>query len=128
MRHLLRVSGVSSLIYWIQFFLADSILFLIPCTLLVILVPAFQIPSLTPAPAMGCLVLALLLYFPGGILFSYLCSFMFSKWDTAQQVMPQLYMYVSTFACMVLVSLLLCVKEAVSPTFSATLISEKHLC
>ena len=101
MRHLLRVSGVSSYIYWLQFFLADAILFLIPCTLLLILVPIFKIPSLIPAPAMGSLVLCLLLYCPSGILFSYLCSFMFSKWDTAQQVMPQLFMYVSTAECMV---------------------------
>ena len=95
MRHLLRVSGVSSFIYWFQFFLYDAIVFLIPCVIMLILIPAFQLPSLSPAPAMGTLVLCVLLYFPAAILFSYLCSFMFSKWDTAQQVMPQLFMYVS---------------------------------
>ena len=116
MRHLLRVSGVSSFIYWLQFFLADAILFLIPCTLLLILVPIFKIPSLIPDPAMGSLVLCLLLYCPSGILFSYLCSFMFSKWDTAQQVMPQLFMYVSTAECMVFplcVCVCVCVRACV---------------
>ena len=98
LRHLLRVSGVSTFVYWLQFFLFDALLFLIPCVLLLILIPAFQLPSLSPPPAMGALVLCLLLYLPAGILFSYTCSFMFNKWDTAQQVMPQLFMYVSTTA------------------------------
>lgn len=95
MRHLLRVSGVSSIIYWLQFFLFDAVVFLIPCILMLILIPAFQLPSLSPAPAMGSLVLCILLYFPSGILFSYLCSFMFGKWETAQQIMPQLFLFVS---------------------------------
>ena len=95
MRHLLRVSGVSSIIYWLHFFLFDAVVFLIPCILMLILIPAFQLPSLSPAPAMGSLVLCILLYFPSGILFSYLCSFMFGKWETAQQIMPQLFLYVS---------------------------------
>ena len=95
MRHLLRVSGVSSIIYWLQFFLFDAVVFLIPCILMLILIPAFQLPSLSPAPAMGSLVLCILLYCPSGILFSYLCSFMFGKWETAQLIMPQLFLFVS---------------------------------
>lgn len=110
MRHLLRVSGVSSIIYWLQFFLFDAVVFLIPCILMLILIPAFQLPSLSPAPAMGSLVLCILLYFPSGILFSYLCSFMFGKWETAQQIMPQLFLYVSkTNLIKVFIVLNLCV-------------------
>ncbi|XP_015768993.1 PREDICTED: ATP-binding cassette sub-family A member 5-like isoform X2 [Acropora digitifera] len=93
LRHILRVSGVSSSVYWLQFFIADAIIFLIPSTLLLILIPAFKVPSLTPAPAMVCLVVALLLFLPSAILFSYVFSFLFKKWEFAQSVMPQLYLY-----------------------------------
>ncbi|KAJ7372621.1 ATP-binding cassette sub- A member 5 [Desmophyllum pertusum] len=96
-RHLLRVSGVSSFVYWLELLVADGIVFLIPMVLVMILVPAFQLPSLSPAPAMGCLVLALLLYLPSGILFSYVLSFMFSSWDVAQQVLPNVF----TFGAMI---------------------------
>mgnify|MGYP000727765153 CR=1 FL=1 len=97
LRHILRVSGVSSSVYWLQFFIADAIIFLIPSTLLLILIPAFKVPSLTPAPAMVCLVVALLLFLPSAILFSYVFSFLFKKWEFAQSVMPQLYLYVSMY-------------------------------
>ncbi|XP_078349015.1 cholesterol transporter ABCA5-like isoform X2 [Oculina patagonica] len=94
-RHLLRVSGVSSFVYWLEIFLADAIVFLIPMVLMLILVPAFQLPSLSPPPAMGCLVLALFLYLPSGILFSYLLSFLFSSWEVAQQVLPMAFTFVA---------------------------------
>lgn len=94
-RHLLRVSGVSSFVYWFELFIADAIIFLIPMVLMLILIPAFQLPSLSPPPAMGCLVLALFLYLSSGILFSYLLSFPFSSWDVAQQVLPNVYTFVS---------------------------------
>lgn len=91
LRHILRVSGVSSFVYWLQFFIADAIIFLLPCILLVILVKAFEIPSLSPAPAIGCLVVAFLLFLPSAILFAYVSSFLFNKWDTAQRIMPQVF-------------------------------------
>ena len=94
-RHLLRVSGVSSFVYWLELFISDAIIFLIPMVLMLILIPAFQLTSLSPAPAMGCLVIALLLYLPSGILFSYLLSFPFSSWDVAQQVLPNVFTFVS---------------------------------
>lgn len=94
-RHLLRVSGVSSFVYWLELFISDAIIFLIPMVLMLILIPAFQLPSLSPAPAMVCLVMALLLYLPSGILFSYLMSFPFSSWDVAQQVLPNVFTFVS---------------------------------
>ena len=94
-RHLLRVSGVSSFVYWLELFISDAIIFLIPMVLMLILIPAFQLPSLSPAPAMGCLVMALFLYLPSGILFSYLISFPFSSWDVAQQVLPNVFTFVS---------------------------------
>ena len=94
-RHLLRVSGVSSFVYWLELFISDAIIFLIPMVLMLILIPAFQLPSLSPPPAMGCLVIALLLYLSSGILFSYLMSFPFSSWDVAQQVLPNLFTFVS---------------------------------
>ena len=94
-RHLLRVSGVTTTIYWLYLFISDAIVFLIPAILLLILVPAIQISSLSPPAAMGCLVLAVILYLPTGILFSYCLSFLFSKWETCQQVLPSLFTYVS---------------------------------
>ena len=123
MRHLLHVSGVSSIIYWLQFFLFDAVVFLIPCILMLILIPAFQLPSLSPAPAMGSLVLCILLYFPSGILFSYLCSFMFGKWETAQQIMPQLFLYVSkTNLIKVFIVLNLCVDVSGCEAFLSALL------
>ena len=95
-RHLLRVSGVSSFVYWFELLIADGIVFILPVVLMLILVQAFQLPSLSPAPAMGALVLAVLLYLPSGILFSYVMSFIFKAWDVAQQVLPNVFTFVST--------------------------------
>ena len=95
MRHLLRVSGVSSFVYWLELLISDGIVVLIPVILMLILIPAFQLPSLSPLPAMGCLVIAALLYIPAGILFSYLMSFMFNAWDVSQQVLPNVFTFVS---------------------------------
>ena len=95
MRHLLRVSGVSSFVYWLELLISDGIVVLIPVILMLILIPAFQLPSLSPPPAMGCLVIAALLYIPAGILFSYLMSFMFNAWDVSQQVLPNVFTFVS---------------------------------
>ena len=75
MRHLLRVSGVSSFVYWLELLISDGIVVLIPVILMLILIPAFQLSSLSPPPAMGCLVIAALLHIPAGMLFSYLVSF-----------------------------------------------------
>ena len=75
MRHLLRVSGVSSFVYCLALLISDGIVVLISVILMLILIPAFQLPSLSPPPAMGCLVIAALLYVPAGILLWYLVSF-----------------------------------------------------
>ena len=99
-RHLLRVSGVSSFVYWLHFFIGDALVFLMPALLMLILIPAFQLPSLSSPAAMGCLVLVVLLYLPSTLVFVYVVSFLFSKWDTCQQVMPQLFLYVSVFVCL----------------------------
>ena len=96
MRHLLRVSGVSSFVYWFELLISDGVVFILPVVLMLILIPAFELPSLSPAPAMGALVLAVLLYLPSGILFSYLLSFIFSAWEVAQQVLPNVFTFVST--------------------------------
>ncbi|XP_031568598.1 ATP-binding cassette sub-family A member 5-like [Actinia tenebrosa] len=94
-RHLLRVSGLSTPMYWLYLFISDTIVFIIPAFLLLILVPAIQIPSLSSPAAMGCLVIAVILYIPTGILFSYCLSFLFSKWETCQQVLPAVFTYLS---------------------------------
>ena len=93
-RHLLRVSGVSSFVYWLQVFAADALIFLVPAVLMLILIPAFQLPSLASPGAMGCLVIAVLLNVPATLSFVYVLSFLFSKWDTCQQIMPQVFSWV----------------------------------
>ena len=95
-RHMLRLSGVSPLIYWMHFLVADGLVFLAPVLLCFILVGAFQIPSLSSAPALGCFALEVLVYLASGLLFTYTVSFLFNKWETAQSVTSQLYGFVST--------------------------------
>ena len=95
MRHLLRVSGVSSFVYWLERLISDGIVASIPVILLLTLIPALQPPSLSPPPAMGCVMIATLLYIPTGILFSYLMSFMCNSRHFSEQVLPSVFNLVS---------------------------------
>ena len=95
MRHQLRVSGVNRLIYWLQFIVGDLVLYIFPIVAIFILVAAFDIKALNNSTALGCLFLLLLLYNPVSLLFGYVVSFAFNKWETLQNVMATVLIFVS---------------------------------
>lgn len=87
-RHQLRVSGTSRLMYWLQILAGDMLFYVIPIVILFIVIPAMNIHSFNMANAMGAIFLLLLLYIPANLFFSYTLSFMFTKWETTQNAMP----------------------------------------
>jgi hypothetical protein len=76
-RYLLNFAGISSHAYYTGIFLADYILFAIPCCLVVGLAYAFKIESFTNNT--GNILLSLLLFGLGFLQLNYLIGFMFSK-------------------------------------------------
>jgi len=95
LRHQLRVSGVNRLIYWLHFAVGDLFLYIFPTLAIFILIAAFDIKAFNNPTALGCLFLLLLLYNPVSLLFGYVFSFIFNKWETLQNVMATVLIFVS---------------------------------
>ncbi|XP_064604121.1 cholesterol transporter ABCA5-like [Liolophura sinensis] len=94
-RSQLRVSGVSWVMYWGTSFIFHFLQFSIPAILCIIVVLAAQVPSLSHAGAILCLILLFLLYMPSNTLLSYNLSFLFKKGETAMSVLPNIFTYAS---------------------------------
>eukprot|EP00058_Branchiostoma_floridae_P016823 XP_002602311.1 hypothetical protein BRAFLDRAFT_127318 [Branchiostoma floridae] len=84
----LRVSGVTSNMYWGSIFLFDAILFAIPAMCTLIIIAALQLETLSSPGAMLSLALICLLYIPNQLLLTFCGSFMFDKFETCQSVWP----------------------------------------
>ncbi|XP_065066088.1 cholesterol transporter ABCA5-like [Rhopilema esculentum] len=95
LRHQLRVSGVSRWVYWLHFLVGDLLLYIIPTVIVFILIAAFDIKSLNNSTALGCVFLLFLLYNPVSLLFAYVISFAFNKWETIQNVMGTVLMFLA---------------------------------
>lgn len=89
----LRVSGVTFHMYWGSTFVFSLILYLIPALVVLILAFAMQIPSLTTGGAIGVLILLFITFIPQCLLFSLICSFFFEKFETAQSVLPNIFIW-----------------------------------
>ena len=81
LRHLLNFAGISSHAYYFGIFLADMVLFTIPCSLIVTLAYAFQIEAFTnnAASILGTMITFGLGFIP----FLYICSFLFKDVESA---------------------------------------------
>lgn len=81
LRYLLNFAGISSHAYYFGIFLADMVLFTIPCSLIVTLAYAFQIEAFTnnAASILGTMITFGLGFIP----FLYICSFLFKDVESA---------------------------------------------
>ncbi|CAH1274359.1 ABCA5 [Branchiostoma lanceolatum] len=86
----LRVSGVTSRVYWGTLFMYDWVMYMIPVTLMFILLAALQLQSLSSPGAMVSLLFVVLLYVPVTILVSYCGSFLFEKSETLDAAFPSM--------------------------------------
>ncbi|KAI8501113.1 ATP-binding cassette sub- A member 5 [Branchiostoma belcheri] len=86
----LRVSGVTSRVYWGTLFIYDWVTFMIPVILMFILLAALQLESLSSPGAMVSLLLVVLLYVPVTILVGYCGSFLFEKAETLDAAFPSM--------------------------------------
>ncbi|KAB7495793.1 ATP-binding cassette sub-family A member 6, partial [Armadillidium nasatum] len=93
-QNILRLNGVGFNMYFGSFFLVIGFLYFISYIGLLIIIQAFQVPSLTVGAAYACLALLYLIYMPSALIFSCCVSYTFDKQDTARQFYPSM---VTTF-------------------------------
>ncbi|XP_065189363.1 ATP-binding cassette sub-family A member 9-like [Sycon ciliatum] len=86
-RHQLLVSGVTKKIYWLNLFTFNFATYMVLFVLVLIVVAAVQVDSLTTGGAMFAMILSFILYAMSMILFSFLVSFAFSKRSTVESSM-----------------------------------------
>ncbi|GAU94869.1 hypothetical protein RvY_06575 [Ramazzottius varieornatus] len=85
-RSQIRTTGCPMWLYWTSAFFSHFVQYTLSFLLVVIMLYAFGIQSLTNA--MGVIVLVYALHAPAIILFSYCVSFLFEKYETASVAMP----------------------------------------
>ncbi|XP_076447270.1 cholesterol transporter ABCA5-like isoform X2 [Babylonia areolata] len=90
----LRVSGMSFHMYWGVVYVFSLLVSLIPATACLIITLAMQIPSFTPAGAILSLILLFIVFIPQSLLFSLVCSFFFNKFETAQAILPNAFIWI----------------------------------
>lgn len=93
-RSQLRISGLPFSLYWLSSFSVEFVKFLIPAVLVIIVVFIVQVDSLMPGGAMMSFILTCITYMPANVLFAYIMSFMFDKWETAQAAQPMIFFMV----------------------------------
>eukprot|EP00043_Microstomoeca_roanoka_P002430 m.38349 g.38349 ORF g.38349 m.38349 type:complete len:1691 (-) comp11480_c1_seq1:2027-7099(-) len=89
MKHLLEVSGVSNLAYWLADLLTSMSIFSFSVLFAIILTIASNVDPLL-GPGLPLFILLCLVYMPLTILFAYLVSYLFSDAETCQSVFPPL--------------------------------------
>jgi len=77
-KHLQYVSGVRYPVFWIASFLFDSLNYIIPCIIMIIVLAAFQPEEFKSADMLGYVFILLLMYGWGVIPLMYLFSFAFT--------------------------------------------------
>ncbi|XP_071532999.1 cholesterol transporter ABCA5-like [Panulirus ornatus] len=89
-RNMLRLNGVGFNLYFSSFILVIGAVYLVAYIGLLIIIAAFNVPSLTIQPAFGAIAVLYLLYMPSAILFSAVFCYIFDKAETARQFYPNL--------------------------------------
>lgn len=105
---MLRMNGVSFNLYFASFFCNLTVLYFIMYAGLLITVVAFDVASLTLAPAFGTMALLYLLYMPSALIYSGAMSYLFDKSETARQFYPNMATTIGfiTYTCVSLIDLL----------------------
>jgi hypothetical protein len=80
------MTGCSMWLYWGSAFVVHLLQFVLSFLMIVALLYAFSVTSLTDA--IGSIVVLFALHAPAMILFSYCCSFLFTKPETATVALP----------------------------------------
>lgn len=104
-KHQQIISGVSLTAYWSATFLWDAASYLVPCSLILGLIFAFQIDSFTKNEGAGAVVILFLLYGPAVASFTYIISFFFKNHSTAQN--STLFLHFLTGLCLMITSFVL---------------------
>ena len=91
----LRVSGMEMWRYWLGHFMVDCPQFWLVMLCGIIVVAAFQLPSMTQGGALFTLILFLIVYSPVSLLAGYCSSFLFDDYETAQGILGLAFTYVS---------------------------------
>ncbi|EGD78617.1 hypothetical protein PTSG_11760 [Salpingoeca rosetta] len=89
MQHLLEVSGVSGLAYWLADMLRSLSIFSVSVVFAIIVTVAANVEPLT-GPGLPLLIILCIVYMPLTILFAFLASYLFSNAETCQSVFPPL--------------------------------------
>lgn len=93
-KNLLRVNGLSSILYFLAYFIVLSGIMIIICSALLGLVYLFDIPSFRQTPALLTLGLLIFLYSPAAILCSTCFSYLFNRTDSAQSILPNILTFI----------------------------------
>ncbi|XP_013402813.1 ATP-binding cassette sub-family A member 5 isoform X2 [Lingula anatina] len=94
-RSQLRISGITLNIYWGSMFLVDIVQFAVVPVLSIIIILAFQVESLLVPGAIVSLIILYLLFMPINIMYSYVWSFAFTKYENAMAFMPNVFIFTS---------------------------------
>lgn len=100
-RSQLRLAGVTSNMYWATVFAFDGLQFFLACMAAFIILIAFQVPAFITAGAIISTLLLLVLYVPVNMLLAYSLGFMFNKFETAQNILPNAYVWSSLIPIMI---------------------------
>ncbi|GFS20493.1 ATP-binding cassette sub-family A member [Elysia marginata] len=90
LRGQLRISGVSFNLYWGTIYLRDIVVFLIPCTAIIIAVIILDIKGLNSEGPILAMLLMFLTLIPFGILMIMVISFLFDKGESVMSYLPPL--------------------------------------
>lgn len=93
-KNLLRVNGLSSILYFLAYFTVLTGIMLIICSALLGLIFLFDIPSFRQTPALLTLGLLIFLYSPAAILCSTCFSYLFNRTDSAQSILPNILTFI----------------------------------
>ncbi|CAG9770151.1 unnamed protein product [Ceutorhynchus assimilis] len=86
----LRVNGLSTVMYFMTYFIVLIALMTIKCIALIIMMILFDIPALREWPAIVVFSVLILIYCPSSILSCTCISYIFDKTDSAQSILPNI--------------------------------------
>jgi ATP-binding cassette subfamily A (ABC1) protein 5 len=92
----LRISGLTMNMYWFSAFLVDYLQYMIVAVASIVIMVAFQIPSIIQPGAIISLVLLYIFYMPVTMLFAYNMGFLFDNYETAESAIPNIMSWVRT--------------------------------
>ncbi|XP_052276886.1 ABC-type organic anion transporter ABCA8B-like isoform X3 [Dreissena polymorpha] len=92
-RSQLRISGVPFWLYWATSIAVDALKYSMPAVLIVTMTFVLKVEVFDSAGSLLSLVLLCVTYIPSNVLFSYVFSYMFNSWESAQAVQPTLFIF-----------------------------------